>query len=454
MTKSNFMNKWIALLLLPMMMFGQDRLDGIAAVVGDQIILDSDIVEMKRYVKAQGGEVENSCEFIDQMLLEKTLTYQAKQDTILQQQITPDQVQQNVDARISFFLEQVGGDENRLLQEFNVQSMSELQEEMTDIIRDLMFTDEKKKSVLTGVDVSPEELKTFYNKNKYDLPDVNEEIELSHIILYPELTEAHKKELIDKLNVIRDRVLTNESTFAEEAQLYSQDPGSAKNGGLYERVPRGKMVKEFDAVAFNLEEGEISEPFETEFGYHIIKLIKRRGQLLDLRHILLQSEPNKEEIKTAENKLDSIKTLIKEGELSFKQAAYRFSDDKYTRYNAGIMSNPQSGDTKLEKYKLSTNEFYAIAGVEAGNFTNVFEDEYQKKKVVRLIYIRELIPAHKLSLEQDYNRIKKYAIEEKKQKVLEEYVSGKIPETNIIISKEYKQCAYSYDWLQEDEVSL
>ncbi len=446
------MNKFWVLLLLPLSSMAQDRIDGIAAVVGDQIILDSDIAQMKQYMKAQGGDTDNSCQFIDQMLFEKTITYQAKQDTILQQNITNDKIQQSVDQRISFFLDQVGGSEERLLQEFNLQTMAELQEEMMDLVRDQAFTEQKRESIVSDIDVSPEELKSFYNKHKYDLPDVNEEVELSHIVLFPELTPEHQQELIDKLNTIREKVLDGKSTFDEEARLYSQDPGSAKDGGLYERVPRGKMVKEFDAVAFNLEEGEISEPFETEFGYHIIQLIKRRGQLLDLRHILLQSEPNSEEIKTAEKKLDSIKTLIIGSEMTFKQAAYQFSDDKYSRYNAGIMSNPQTGDTKLEKFKLSTNEFYAIAGLKSGDYTDVFEDEFQTKKAVRLIYLRELIPAHKLSLEQDYNRIKKYAKEEKKQSVLDEYVKSKIPDTNIVISKEYSDCTYTYDWLQEDKL--
>ncbi len=450
------MNKFLCALLISCSMMAQkNRLDGIAAVVGDQIILDSDIMQLRQYMKAQGADLKDECKFIDQMLLEKTLTYQAKQDTILQQNITQDKIQSAVDQRITMFLAQVGGDEERLLKEFNLNSMAELQEEMSAVIRDQEFTDQKKQMVVTDVDVSPEELKAFYHKNKYDLPDVNEEIEIAHLLIYPELTEAHKQELIDKLNKIRQDVLDGKATFEEEAKLYSEDPGSAKDGGLYERVPRGKMVKEFDAVAFNLEEGEISVPFETDFGFHIIKLEKRKGQLLDLRHILLKSEPNEEEIEIAFEKLDSIKGLIIDGTYTFKEAVNRFSDDKYTRYNSGVITSPQTGESRVEKLKLSTNEFYAIAGLKTGDYTEVFEDEYsdsggQKKPAVRLIYVKNIIPAHKLSLEEDYDRIKNYAIAEKKQTILEDYVKSKIPETNIIISKEYATCNYSYDWLQED----
>ncbi len=448
------MNKILLLFCFPLTLLAQERLDGISAVVGDQIILDSDIREMKRYVISQGGDMENTCSFIDKMLLEKTLTYQAKQDTLIQQNITEESIQQNVDARVSYFLNQVGGKEERLLKEFGLNSMADLQEEMYRVVEDQAYTDAKRQSILADIDVSPEELKAFYNKNKYDLPDVNEEVEISHILLYPKLSDMHKQELIDKLNNIKKDIIEGKSNFADEAKLYSEDPGSAKEGGLYERVPRGKMVKEFDAVAFNLEEGEISDPFETDFGFHIVKLEKRRGQLLDLRHILLKAEPNEDEVKMAKHRLDSIKTLIKDSTYTFREAVYKFSEDKYTRYNSGVISDPNTGESKIEKTKLNTNEYFAIAGLKPDTFTDVFEDDYQEgsqvKKAVRFIYLKDIIPAHKLSMDQDYDRIKKYAVEEKKQSVLEKYIESKIPETNIEISKQYKDCTFTYDWLQED----
>lgn len=440
------------MILLPMFLFSQQRLDGVAAVIGDQIVLDSDIAQIVQYYKSQGNEVGDACNFIDQLLMEKVITYQAKQDTILNKTITYDKVQENVDYRIKYLMDRLGTEE-ALLTTFNVQTMTELREEMQQLVEDQMYTDGKKKDIEEGVDVSPEDLKVFYNKYQYDLPQVNEEIQLSHIIINPELTEIHKQKLIDQLNDIKKKIQSG-TPFEDEARLYSQDPGSANNGGLYERVPRGKMVKEFDAVAFNLEEGQISEPFQTEFGFHIVKLEKRRGQLLDLRHILIKAEPDKQEIKSAVHKLDSIRTLIKEGKYTFKEAALRFSDDKATRYNAGILTNPATGDDRFDKLKLSTDEFYEVAGLKSGDLTKTYEDVYNSRKVARLILINEIIPAHKLSLEQDYDRIKRYALEEKKQEKLESYVKEKIPNTNIVISKKYKDCTYSFDWLQENKENL
>lgn len=206
------------------------------------------------------------------------------------------------------------------------------------------------------------------------------------------------------------------------------------------------MVKEFDAVAFNLDEGQVSEPFKTDFGYHIIQLEKRKGQELDLRHILITLKPTDEEIAKTKHKLDSIRILINEGKMSFKDAALRFSDDKMTKYNEGNLMNPQTGEDRFERAQMSANVSSALVGLNDGDISPVFVDEYENKKVVRLIRMNGFYPEHKINFEQDYSSLKRFTIRFKEQNVLMDWVKKQIPETFVKIGEDYKDCKFDLNW--------
>lgn len=425
------------------------KVDGIAAVIGDEIILKSEIEELKTHYQLQGIKLNSECELIDNILTEKMVLYQAKQDTLIK--IDRSMLSKRVDAVIEDYSARAGSLE-RLLSMYNLQTRGELEIEIQKIMEERYYIDQKKELVTDKVDISPVELREFYNNNKSEFPEIPDEVELAQIVLYPELTEAHKQEYINKLKKIKDDILKGAS-FEDKALLYTEDPGSKGTGGLYTNKKRGEAVKEFEAVAFNLEEGEISDPVETEFGFHIIKLEKRKGQMIDYRHILLLSKPNNQEIATAKHKLDSIRTLIIEGKLTFKEATAKFSDDKETRYNAGVITDPQTGEDKFDKYKLPSKPLFAIAALKIGEMSDVFEDEVDGKKMVKFLLLKNDIPKHQYSVETDYNRIKRFALQEKKQKELEKYVKSKIPDTFITIQKEFRNCTYSYDWLNEGELT-
>ena len=253
--------------------------------------------------------------------------------------------------------------------------------------------------------------------------------------------------MIDQLKSMKKQIEEGAS-FADMAKKYSQDPGSAANGGQILNVRREQMVKEFDAVAFGLEEGQISEPFETEYGFHIVYLEKKKGQVIDLRHILLMSVPNQEEIKAAIKKLEDIREDIKSEKITFNQAALKYSDDKYTKYNGGLLSNSQTGDNRFEKIKLPTKVLYNLSGLGKGDLSEVFEDKENNRTVVKLLKITDVIPAHKMNLEIDYNRIKGFAQKTKENEVIEKWVEAQIPSTFITVQDEYKKCNFSIDWLQ------
>ncbi|MBS7331989.1 MAG: peptidylprolyl isomerase [Weeksellaceae bacterium] len=418
------------------------KLDGIAAVIGDQIVLESDVERDYILSKQQGLQVADKCEFLNDILMEKMLIDRAKQDTLIA--VSQDEVTRSLNAQIEDFKQRGGGEEN-VLKFFGFRTMAEMKNEMKYIVEDNIFSRRKREMLVTGLDATPEEVRVFFEKNKNELPDVKEEITLSHIILYPEVSEENEQKIIDELKGIKQEIEEGAS-FATKAILYSEDPGSANNGGQYLKVTRGKMVKEFDAVAFNLEEGEISDPFKTEFGYHIIKLDKRRGQELDLRHILITLKPTEEEMAKTTEKLDSIRVLINEGKMTFKDAAIRFSEDKFTKYNEGNLMSPQTGEDRFEKINLPLNEFSAITGVAEGELTNVFVDDYQNKKVVRLMRVNRIYPEHKVNYEDDYYRIKQFAIRYKEQDVLVNWVKKQVPDSFIKIGEDYKSCKFPINW--------
>lgn len=419
----------------------QLKLDGVAAVVGDEIILDSDIERDYVQAQAQGFQIENECEFLENILIEKLLLSKAKEDTLIN--ITDDQVSRQVDGTIQRFLTQ--GSEREILDFFGYNTMSEFKQELRGIMKDQAYAQEKQSLITRGIDATPEEVRLFYEQYKDELPDVPEEVELSHIVVYPEIFPENEQKVIDQLSQIKKEVEEGAS-FATKAILYSQDPGSSTNGGLITKVTRGMMVPEFDAVVFNLQEGEISEPFKTDFGYHIAMMEKRRGQEIDIRHILIQLKPTPEEIAITKAKMDSLVLLVEQGEMTFKEMAFRYSIDKYTKYNGGRLTDQQTGESRLERSKLPVKTLAAINSINEEEISNTFEDEFDRRPVLKIVQLNKVIPAHKVNYETDYSRLKNMTINTKRQEILMKWVGDEIPDTFIKVDEEYDNCDFKLNW--------
>lgn len=410
--------------------------DGIAAVVGDEIILESDVEDQINYAKQQGANVSDKCEFLKSIINNKVLTYEAKRDTLIEAR--PQAIKDMVSQKYTQILAQFP-DEKTMLSTYKFRTPYEMKNAMEKIDTDSYFMQQKFQLLTSKVDVTPNDVSKFFDQYQLQLPSVKDEVSLARIEMYPKLTDAHKKELIDKLKKIKADIQNGES-FETMARIYSEDPGSASKGGLYSNIRRGQMVKPFEGAALNLQEGEISDPVESEFGYHLIQLVKKKGKLYDARHILLKADPNAEEIANAKKELDSIRTLILEKKLTFKEAAFRFSDDKTTKFNGGIMTSPEDGSDKIQKMDLPTVVSYQIAGHNKGDITDVFDSELNQKKTVEIVQIDDMIPAHQLSLETDYNRIKTMALNKAKNEKVEKWIKEKIPSVFISIDDRYKEC--------------
>ena len=419
----------------------QFKIDGVAAVVGDEIILNSDVERDYIQALAQGFEIENRCDFMENILVEKLLLTKAKEDTLIN--ITNDQVDRQVDATVQRFLMQ--GSEDEILTYFGFNTMPEFKQELRGIMRDQAYISEKQEMISRGLDATPEEVRLFYEQYHSELPEIPEEVSLSHIVIYPEISEENEQKVIDALKMHK-KDIEEGSSFATKAILYSDDPGSSSNGGLITNVKRGQMVPEFDAVVFNLQEGQISEPFKTDFGYHIAMLEKRRGQELDVRHILMQLKPTAEEIELSKRKLDSIMIEVEKGDMTFKEAAFQFSVDKYTKFNGGRMMDAQTGEDKIEKSRLPANLLAELSRLNDGDISTAFEDEFNRQKVIRVIKLEETIPAHKINMETDYARLKNLTISTKRQETVMKYVEEQILDTFININDEYADCEFRLDW--------
>ena len=417
-----------------------DLVDGIAAVIGNEIVLESDVIDQMNYSKQQGMNVSDKCEFLESVVNNKLLIYEAKRDTLIENRSAA--IKEMADNKYNQILGQFP-DEKTMLNAYKFRTSYEMKNAIEKIDTDNYYGGQKYARITEKADVTPNEVTDFFNQYKTQLPEVKDEVSLSQIMMYPKLTEAHKDELKAKLKKIKQDILNGES-FESQARIYSEDPGSAANGGLYTNISRGKMVKPFEAAALNLQEGEISEPVETDFGYHIIQLVKKSGKQYDARHILLKAEPTPEEIASAKKELDSIKTLIADGKMTFKEAAFKFSDDKTTKFNAGIIAS-EEGD-KIEKMSLNPTMAYQIAGLNKGDMTDVYDDAVNDRKTVVLVKVNDVIPAHQLDITTDYERIRNLALNKKKGEMVEKWVNEKLPNTFISIDNRYKDCQFKTNW--------
>jgi peptidyl-prolyl cis-trans isomerase SurA len=305
--------------------------------------------------------------------------------------------------------------------------------------------------IVDEIEITPEEVKQFFNNiPRYDLPIFGAELEISQIVVKPEVSEAEKKKVIDRLESIRDDVVINGSSFATKAILYSQDPGSRSTGGKYTlNRNRPQMVKEFRDVAYRLKENEVSEPFETEFGWHIVKVDRIRGQEVDVRHILLTPEISPDAMAEAKKKVDLIRKRVVDGELTFQEAAKSFSDEKSTKNNGGVLINPTTGDTRFELTKIDPVLYNQIQRLGDNEISSpLLEKDRQGNQSYKLIMVSDRFDEHVADYSKDYIKIKELALKEKQLTAIQKWMNEKIIDTYISVNDQNKQCNFANKWLK------
>ena len=451
---SKFSNKKsilaFAFLLFSVVTFAQKKQkeDGVAAVVGNYIVLDSDIDLMYLELKSQGIDVEkiSRCELLGKQLEDKLYAHQAVQDSIV---VTDEEVNTFMDSQINSMVEQLGSKE-KLWEYYKKKDEQDFRTYFFEIIKMNKLSSQMQRKIVDDVTVTPDEVKQFFNKIPSDqIPTIGAEIELSQIVIKPEVTKEDKQKVIDKLNEIKNDVINNGASFYSKAVIYSEDEASISSGGYYKINKKTQFVKEFKDVAFRLNEGEISEPFETEFGYHIILVEKIIGQDIELRHIVMSPKVSSKATSDALEEIENIKAKIEKGEITFEEAAKASSDDKDTKTNGGLLLNPRTSEPRFEISKLDPALYNQVNDLKQGEISKVFLDkERAGAKFFKILKVNKKTEEHKADYGTDYTKIKELALSEKQFNEVIKWRAENIEKNYVKISNDYKDCTFESNWLK------
>lgn len=454
------MNKIVALccLMIAVVGYSQDsistkkrlKIDGVSAVVGDYVILESDVDKAYVELESQGvstAEVSR-CNLLGKLMEDKLYAHHAEQDSI---EVSNDDINNYVEQTIDYFVSQFG-DIEKVLEFYKKKSEQSFRTELFEVNRIQQLSQRMQSKIVEDVEVTPDEVKVFFNSiPKEDLPIFGSELEVAQIVIKPKVSIEEEKRIVEQLESMRNDVLENGSSFSSKAILYSQDPGSRSRGGRYTLDrKRPQMVKEFREQAYRLQEGEISQPFKTDFGWHIVTVDKIRGRMLDVRHVLLVPTVSNAALGEAQNTLKLIKKRIEDGEITFAEAAKEFSDDQITRANGGVLINPATGDTRFELTKLDPQLYSQILKLEDNEVSiPLLEEDRSGNKTYKIVTVTNRFNEHIADYAQDYVRIKDLALKEKQLKVIEEWMTEKISDTYISVNRDNQSCDFANNWLKK-----
>ncbi len=430
----------------------QQIVDEIIANVGTEVALLSDLEEQYALLLAQKGTLppDARCAIMEQLLTQKLLVNQAKLDSV---EVSDEEVEAQLNARIEQILSYMNNDV-RQFEEYYGQSIGEVKEAFREDLRDQMLAERMRSQIVADITVTPSEVIEFFNHIPYDsLPYFNSEVEVSEIVVKPQPNEQEKAAARAQLETLRQRIVEGGEDFGELARKYSDDFGSARLGGDLGWAKRGKFVPEFEAAAYNLEPGEISGVVESEFGYHLIQLLERRGNQIHTRHILIKPRITQEDVARAVALLDSVRMLVLFDSLTFSEAVKRFGYKDVQSYNNdGRMVNPRTGNTFFEIADLDPDIYFAIDTLEVGGITRPFTFTAPNgEKWVRIVKLESRSEPHRASLALDYAKIRKAAIEAKKNEYLYNWVMRTIRNTYIHIDGRFLQmCPNLRQWISEE----
>ena len=411
--------------------------DEIIGRVDDYIVLRSELESTYLDILSRGERISGNtkCAVLKDLITTKLLVAKAEIDSVL---VDDSQVDQELNSRMALIINQIGSEEE--IERYYNKTIAEFKRELFDDIKEQLVARKMRQEVLNEIEVSPEEVKEFYDGIPRDsLPYFSTQVKVSQIVKSPEVGREQKEKVRNELISIRDRILNGES-FEILATLYSQDPGSAQNGGNLGFVGRGAFQPEFEAEVFRLKPGEISMPIETQFGYHIIQLIEKRGNLFNSRHILLQPDFSDEDIATTIQFLDSLKGVAYSDSVTFEELAREYSDDKFTSSFGGYFTDAMGGENVLVE-ELDPVIFFTIDTMDVGDISVPFESRTDDGKLAyKLIYYKEKIPPHLGNLESDYQRFRTFSLNKKQNEELNEWFEDAKKEVFIKIDPEYDPC--------------
>ncbi|WP_231854764.1 peptidylprolyl isomerase [Zobellia galactanivorans] len=430
--------------------FKKIKLDGIAAVVGDYVILESDIEKTLIDLKSQGVSTADvtRCGLLGKLMEDRLYAHQAVQDSLL---VSDDEIAATTDRQIQSFVQQTGSME-KLLKFYKKEDEASLREDINKINKLRMLSEKMQSSIVEKIEITPEEVRQFFNKIPEDeRPVFGAEMEIAQIVKAPKPTEKEIQNVIDKLNEIKADVEDNDASFSVKAILYSQDPGSKSKGGFYSITKDTGFDKTFKDVAFSLREGEVSEPFETQFGYHIIYIEKIRGQELDLRHILIQPKISQQALDEVKTELDTIRKHIMEGKYTFAQAALNFSDEKETKFDGGLLRNPTNFDSRFELTKMDPTLYNQVRNLKDDeiSYPILEEDPRGGGPKYKILKVTNRYDEHVADFAKDYIKIQQLAKTEKQYNAIKKWMDEHIDDTYISVNDSNRDCDFANNWIKD-----
>ena len=423
------------------------KVDGVSAVVGDYVILESDIDKAIVEMESQGISSKNitRCELLGKLMEDKLYAHNAIQDSL---EVSDQEIYDYVDQSITYFTDQLGSIE-KVLEFYKKPDELSFRDELFQINKVQKLSSMMQSKIVDEIEITPEEVRSFFKQiPTNELPTFGTELEISQIVLEPKVSEEEKESIINQLKSFKIDVEERGLSFSSKAVLYSQDPGSRSSGGkytLHRKKPR--MVKEFRDIAFSMQEGQISDPFKTDFGWHILVVEKIRGQEVDVRHILLTPKVDEEQLEEARKLLDTLRTRIIDKEIIFEDAAFQFSSEKETRLNGGVIINPATGDRRFELTKMDPVLYNQVRDLEDEEISvPLLEESRSGLKKYKILKVTNRYNEHIADYSKDYVKIKELAIKEKKLKAIKKWMKEKIKLTYVSLNKDFIDCQFNNNW--------
>ncbi len=430
--------------------FKRFKAEGISAVIGEYIILDSDIDKGYLEMQSQGISIEGitRCQLLGKLMEDKLYAHQATQDSLI---VADAEISSRVDQQLQYIASELGSEE-KVVEYYRKDNIADLRKELFDANKILALANQMQQKIIEKLEVTPEEVRSFfYSIPEEERPIFGAEIEVAQIVIEPKITQDAIDDVVNRLNAMRADILDNGASFSTKAVLYSKDPGSASKGGLLTGIKRDSpLAKEFMDRAFSLLEGEVSEPFQTEFGWHILYVEKIRGQEVDVRHVLLFPDVSQSAIEEAQKKIGEIRSEIVAGDISFEDAARKYSEDKETRNNGGQIINPLTFDTRFDLTKMDPTFSAQVYNLKEGEVSKVITDRDRTGKgLLKILTVTRRFPEHRADYVKDYERIKELALREKQLKVIGKWQDDVIEQTYVHINNDYQDCDFSANWLKK-----
>lgn len=428
------------------------KIDGVAVVVGKNIVLGSDIEKFKLEVETRSeGKVKVSdCDMLEKLMQQKLMAHHAVVDSIT---VSQSEIDSRVERNIKFFLQEYG-DEDKMVKAYGFNDIADFKKELERVQKENALIEKEQAKITDEVDVTPEEVRLYFNglKEKNELPEFPAEVELAQIVMYARATEEENKRVVDKLNEIKKQVENDGASFRLKAIINSDDPSVASNGGNLGPITKDTpFIKKFKEVAFSLDEGQISEPFKTDFGYHIVLLHKIKGKAREVSHILIQPEIEDGKLEEIKKQMEKLKKDLKEGKITFKEAVDKYSEDKETNSNGGVIINPYTSETTFELTRMDPALYGRINELQKGEYSDVFYDETTGgEKMYKLVLMKDRTNTHKADLVNDYVKVQQLALAKKKEETVEKWSKNKILETYIKLGDDYKKCSFKANWKKEN----